>query len=115
MHHDASAGEPQSSSLTPPPVPTTAGQSRRARTAVALARPARRPSSRLLQPARPPRSPCTRCAPDRGPPAAHRCWYNSMEEDSMPVTIRAHFDGRVIVPDEPVELPVGEPLEVELK
>jgi len=38
-----------------------------------------------------------------------------MEEDSMPVTIRAHFDGRVIVPDEPVELPVGEPLEVELK
>ena len=27
-------------------------------------------------------------------------------------TIAAHFDGKVIVPDEPVELPVGEPLRV---
>jgi hypothetical protein len=33
----------------------------------------------------------------------------------MPVTIRAHFDGKVIVPDEPVDLPVNKPLEVELK
>ena len=30
-------------------------------------------------------------------------------------TIRAHFDGKVIVPDEPVDLPVNEPLQVELR
>ncbi len=28
----------------------------------------------------------------------------------MSLTFRAHFDGNVIVPDEPVDLPVGEPL-----
>ena len=28
--------------------------------------------------------------------------------------IRAHFDGRVIVPDEPLDLPVNEPLEVQV-
>jgi hypothetical protein len=28
------------------------------------------------------------------------------------MTIRAHFDGSVIVPDEPVQLPIGQPLEV---
>jgi hypothetical protein len=28
----------------------------------------------------------------------------------MTQTIRAHFDGKVIVPDEPVQLPVGQPL-----
>jgi hypothetical protein len=33
----------------------------------------------------------------------------------MSLTIRAHFDGKVIVPDEPVDLPVDQPLEVELK
>lgn len=33
----------------------------------------------------------------------------------MTVTIRAHFDGKVIVPDEPVDLPVDQPLELELK
>ncbi len=33
----------------------------------------------------------------------------------MTRTIRAHFDGSVIVPDEPVDLPVGEPLEVLIK
>ena len=27
-------------------------------------------------------------------------------------TIRAHFDGKVFVPDEPVDLPVGEAVEV---
>jgi hypothetical protein len=32
----------------------------------------------------------------------------------MSVTIRAHYDGQVIVPDEPVELPVNQPLKVEL-
>ena len=30
-------------------------------------------------------------------------------------TISAHFDGKVIVPDEPVELPVGQPLRVRLE
>jgi hypothetical protein len=33
----------------------------------------------------------------------------------MALTIRAHFDGKTIVPDEPVDLPVNEPLEVELR
>ena len=28
--------------------------------------------------------------------------------------IRAHFDGRVIVPDEPLDLPLNQPLRVEL-
>ncbi len=32
----------------------------------------------------------------------------------MSIVIRAHFDGRTIVPDEPVELPVDEPLEASL-
>lgn len=31
------------------------------------------------------------------------------------VTISAHFDGRVIVPDEPVELPIGKSLRVRLE
>ena len=38
-----------------------------------------------------------------------------MEVGAMSVVIRAHFDGKVIVPDEPVDLPVDEPLEFELK
>ena len=33
----------------------------------------------------------------------------------MSVTIRAHFDGKVIVPDEPVDLPINEPLEFDLR
>jgi hypothetical protein len=32
----------------------------------------------------------------------------------MRTQIRAHFDGRVIVPDEPLNLPVNEPLSVEV-
>ena len=31
----------------------------------------------------------------------------------MSVVIRAHFDGKVIVPDEPVDLPVDQPLQAE--
>jgi len=30
-------------------------------------------------------------------------------------TISAHFDGKVIIPDEPVELPVGQRLRVQLE
>ncbi len=33
----------------------------------------------------------------------------------MSVVIRAHFDGKVIVPDEPVSLPVDRPMEAELR
>jgi hypothetical protein len=33
----------------------------------------------------------------------------------MALTIRAHFDGKVIVPDEPVDLPVDQRLEVQVK
>jgi hypothetical protein len=32
----------------------------------------------------------------------------------MSMTIRAHYDGKVLVPDEPVELPVDQPLEIEV-
>jgi len=31
------------------------------------------------------------------------------------IVIRAHFDGKAIIPDEPVDLPINEPLEFELK
>jgi hypothetical protein len=30
-------------------------------------------------------------------------------------TVRAHFDGRVLVPDEPVDLPKDEPLELHVR
>jgi hypothetical protein len=33
----------------------------------------------------------------------------------MSMTIRAHYDGKVIVPDEPVELPIDQPLKVEVQ
>jgi len=33
----------------------------------------------------------------------------------MSIIIKAHYDGKTIVPDEPVDLPVNEPLEFELK
>jgi hypothetical protein len=33
----------------------------------------------------------------------------------MSLVIKAHFDGKVIVLDEPADLPVGEPLEFELR
>lgn len=33
----------------------------------------------------------------------------------MSVIIRAHFDGKTIVPDAKVDLPAGQPLEVELR
>jgi hypothetical protein len=36
------------------------------------------------------------------------------EEMLMVLTIRAHFDGRVIVPDEPLDLPVDQVLRVDL-
>ena len=32
----------------------------------------------------------------------------------MSITIKAHFDGKVIVPDEPVDLPVDQSFEAEL-
>jgi hypothetical protein len=37
-----------------------------------------------------------------------------MESNRMSMTIRAHFDGKVIVPDEPLELPVDQPLQIEV-
>jgi hypothetical protein len=33
----------------------------------------------------------------------------------MAQSITAHFDGKVIVPDEPLQLPVGQPLRVHLE
>jgi len=38
-------------------------------------------------------------------------WYNRV---IMAIVIRAHFDGKVIVPDEPLDLPVG-PLVAEIR
>ena len=32
----------------------------------------------------------------------------------MSIKVRAHFDGKVIMPDEPVDLPVDEPIDAEL-
>jgi hypothetical protein len=37
------------------------------------------------------------------------------EANKMPVTIRAHYNGTVIVPDETVDLPVDQPLVLEVK
>jgi hypothetical protein len=36
-------------------------------------------------------------------------------EVTMTVTIKGHYDGKVIVPDEPVDLPVGRWLEVQVR
>lgn len=33
----------------------------------------------------------------------------------MSIVIRAHFDGKVIVPDEPVDLPLNQSMEVEFR
>jgi hypothetical protein len=33
----------------------------------------------------------------------------------MTRSVKAHFDGKVIVPDQPVELPVGQPLRVHIE
>jgi hypothetical protein len=41
-------------------------------------------------------------------------WYNILGRTSMAIRIRAHFDGKVIVPDEPVDLPVGREFEADL-
>jgi len=32
----------------------------------------------------------------------------------MSIKVRAHFDGKAIIPDEPVDLPVDQPLQAEL-
>lgn len=32
----------------------------------------------------------------------------------MTLTFRAHFDGKVLVPDEPVQIPVDQPVQVQL-
>ncbi len=33
----------------------------------------------------------------------------------MSISIRMHFDGKVLIPDQPVDLPVDQPLDFELK
>jgi hypothetical protein len=37
-----------------------------------------------------------------------------MEASDMAIVIRAHYDGKAIVPDEPVDLPVDTPITAEL-
>lgn len=43
------------------------------------------------------------------------CGIIVAEAKRMVVRIRVHYDGKTIVPDEPVDLPVGEALEVEVR
>lgn len=33
----------------------------------------------------------------------------------MSIRVRVHFDGKAIIPDEPVDLPVDEPIEADLR
>ena len=40
---------------------------------------------------------------------------NLKSMNNATVSIRAHFDGKVIVPDEPVDLPVNAALEVDVR
>jgi hypothetical protein len=47
---------------------------------------------------------------DKGP---HVCIMEA--EVTMTVIIKGHYDGKVIVPDEPVDLPVGRWLEVQVR
>jgi hypothetical protein len=43
-------------------------------------------------------------------------WYNDRKRcDSMGVVLRARFDGKAIIPDEPINLPEGTVLEVEFR
>jgi hypothetical protein len=39
----------------------------------------------------------------------------TMEVADMSAVIRAHFDGKVIIPDEPVDLPIDKPLEIRFR
>src|SRR5882672_2774695 len=41
-----------------------------------------------------------------------RILFTIAPRTSAMTTITAHFDGKFIVPDEPVELPIGQPLRV---
>jgi hypothetical protein len=38
-----------------------------------------------------------------------------MEVGDMSVFIRVHYDGKTIVPDEPVDLPINQPMEAEFR
>lgn len=38
------------------------------------------------------------------------CWRATCQYERM--TVKAHFDGKVLVPDEPVDWPVNQPLKV---
>jgi hypothetical protein len=42
-------------------------------------------------------------------------WYNLSGGVDMSVVIRMHFDGKVFVPEEPVDVPINEPMEAELR
>ena len=43
-----------------------------------------------------------------------RCGIMTCEVNKLATRIRAHYDGKTFVPDEPVDLPVDQPVEVEL-
>lgn len=38
-----------------------------------------------------------------------------MEVGCMSIVIKVHLDGKTIVPDEPVDLPINQPMEAELR
>jgi len=43
-------------------------------------------------------------------PLARQMGYHPVRRNSMMLAIRAHFDGSVIIPDEPIDLPRGQEL-----
>jgi hypothetical protein len=38
-----------------------------------------------------------------------------MDVGGMSIVIKVHFDGKTIVPDEPLDLPINQPMEAELR
>jgi hypothetical protein len=45
-------------------------------------------------------------------PCSSVCGIISPEVSAVSITIKAHFDGKTFVPDEPVDLPAGEQVEI---
>lgn len=45
-------------------------------------------------------------------PPSSVCGIISPEVSAVSITIKAHFDGKTFVPDEPVDLPAGEQVEI---
>jgi hypothetical protein len=51
-----------------------------------------------------------------------KCWrcaeaasYDVSRQEVLMVAFRGHFDGKVLVPDEPLDLPRGQPLRIQVE